>query len=81
MHEQLVGRHLLVVFGVRDRGIEQLEYLVGRAPLAEPQRLARGVDLQAANQPQDLTDLVGRSAQMTECGAGLGHGYRRVDLS
>ena len=75
--EQLVGREVVVVLRVRDRGVQELRDLFGRAPLAEPQHLARVVDVQATDEAEHLPDLGGRRARVLEGRACLGHGYRR----
>ena len=57
---QLVGRELLVVLGVGDGGVEQLQHAVGRVLLAELEHADRVVDRKAAHEVEHLADLVGR---------------------
>src|SRR5581483_6516477 len=55
--EQLVFGDLVVVLGVRDRGVEQLVHLAGRGPLAEPEGVSGGLDVLAPDEREDLAHL------------------------
>ena len=89
--EQLVLGHMVVVLGVGNRGVEQLADVVGRAALAEPQRVARGCHVLARDELEDRSDLGGRRAQVAQAGRrlagghagghGLRHCYRLTDRS
>ena len=74
-HEELFGGELVVVLGVRDRGLEHLEHVVGRVLLAELQRALGVVDREAADEVEDLTDLVRRHGLVARGGTRV----RRVD--
>ena len=76
--EQLVGRELLVVLGVRDRRVEQLQHVVGRVLLAELEHADRVVDRQAAHEVEHLADLVRRDRQVAD-GRASRWGCRIVD--
>ena len=84
--EQLVGRQLVVVLGVGDRGVEHLQHVVGRVLLAQLQHAERVVDRQASHEVEDLAHLVGRHVQVAGARErvrgvdGDGH-YRRLDRS
>ena len=74
---QLVGRQLEVVLGVRDRGLEHLQDVVGRVLLAELQRALGVVDREAAHEVEHLPDLVRRDVLVARGGACVRSGDRR----
>ena len=62
-------RHAVVVLGVRDRGVEQLQRPSSAAPrLTEPQDLARLGDVECRRiRREDLADLVGERPGGAQC--------------
>ena len=68
---ELVGRERVVVLGVGDRGVEQLQHVVGGVLLAELEHTDRVVDRETAHEVEDLADLVRRDRQVPDRRAGV----------
>ena len=69
--EELVGRELVVVGGIGDGRVQQLDHRLGRATIAEPQPIASLVDVDAPDEPKDRADLVRRDREVAKHGARL----------
>ena len=79
--EELVGGHVVVVLGVRDRRVQELLELARDRAVAQREGVARSRDVLAQDQLQDRTHLRGRRPNVSQAGDGASGAHRRDDLS
>jgi hypothetical protein len=71
-HVELVGVDLVVVLGVGHGGGEHLADLGGDGPVGELEHAVGVLDVEPADEVEDLAGLVGRHAEVPDLGAGAG---------